>query len=110
MTPVDGSADLEIPKSAVSKYKPVDILGWIASASTAIVGGLALIDAVPSVVVAVVAAIGVIATKLLAYATTKKVTPWEDVVSKVTPTGKVISGPADVNNITGQQVEMPQAA
>jgi hypothetical protein len=32
------------------------------------------------------------------------------VVSKITPTGRVISGPADTENKTGDQVEMPKAA
>jgi hypothetical protein len=77
-----------------STSKPVEILGWISAASTALVGALALIDGVPSWVVAVVAAIGVVATKLLSYATTKQVTPWKDVVAKVTPQGQVVAGPA----------------
>lgn len=108
---------LELQQSAVSKSKPVEVLGWIASASTAVVGALALIDGVPSWVVGVVAAIGIVATKLLAYATTKQVTPWEDVVSKATPDGRVVAGPAanevtpDANQIpVGTRLELPQVA
>lgn len=84
----------ELPKRMQSESKPVEILGWIASAATALVGALALIDSIPPVVVAIVAAIGIVATKLLEFATTKKVTPWKDVVAKVTPAGKVVAGPA----------------
>ncbi len=106
-----------LPSYMVSKSKPVEILGWVAAGSTAVVGALALIDGVPSWVVAVVAGIGMISTKLLSYATTKQVTPWEDVVSKVTPTGNVVAGPAanavtsdDVSIPVGQALELPKAA
>lgn len=84
----------ELPERMYSRSKPVEILGWIASGSTALVGALALIDGVPPIVVGIVAAVGVVATKLLSYATTKQVTPWKDVVAKVTPAGKVVAGPA----------------
>lgn len=87
-------SDTQLPQSMQSRSKPVEILGWVASGSTALVGALALIEGVPSWLVGVVAAIGIVATKLLSYATTKQVTPWEDVVAKVTPIGKVVAGPA----------------
>lgn len=100
-----------------STSKPVEVLGWVASAATALVGALALIEGVPSWLVGVVAAIGIVATKLLSYATTKQVTPWEDVVSKVTPGGNVVAGPAaqqvtpDSEDIrVGDVLELPKAA
>lgn len=106
-----------LPTAMMSKSKPVEVLGWVAAASTALVGALALIDGVPSWVVAAVAAVGVVSTKLLSYATTKQVTPWEDVVSKATEDGRVVAGPA-ANEVTpdeteipvGTRLELPQAA
>lgn len=106
-----------LPPTMVSKSKPVEILGWVSAGATALTGALALIDGVPTWVVAVVAAVGVVATKLLSYATTKQVTPWEDVVAKATNDGRVVAGPAanqvtpDAEYIrTGQELELPKAA
>jgi len=96
----------ELPSSMVSQSKPVEVLGWVAAGSTAVVGALALIDGVPSWVVAVVAAVGMVATKMLSYATTKQVTPWKTTVSKVTDDGRVIAGPA-ANEVTADEVSLP---
>jgi hypothetical protein len=89
--------------------KPVEVLGWVAASATALVGVLVLIDGIPPVVITVVAGVGVVATKLLSYATTKKVTPWKAVVSKITPDGRIVAGPAATLD-TGTEVEQPLAA
>lgn len=95
-----------LPQSMVSESKPVEVLGWVSAGSTAVVGALALISGVPSWVVAVVAAIGVVSTKMLSYATTKQVTPWKTTVSKVTDDGRVVAGPA-ANDVTADEVHLP---
>lgn len=93
-----------------SQSKPVEILGWVAAGSTAVVGALALIDGVPSWVVAVVAAIGLVATKLLAYATTKQTVPLETVVAQRNDeTGDIVAGPAATVE-TGRVVDQPVEA
>jgi hypothetical protein len=100
-----------------SMSSPVVIFGWIAASCTALVGALALVPGVPPVVPAVVAAIGFVATSLLGFATKAKVTPWKDVVAKVTPSGRTVAGPAanaatpatmPVN--TGDEVEIYKTA
>lgn len=93
-----------------SQSKPVEVLGWIAAGSTAVVGGLALVDGVPRWVVAVVAAVGVVATKMLSYATTKQTVPVETVVAQRNDeTGDIVAGPAAIVE-TGRVVEQPVEA
>lgn len=106
----DPNHDLELQDSAHSTSSPVMVLASIATVCTVLVGVLPNIPGVPAWVAAVVAGLGAVATALYGLYAKGLVTPWKDVVSKMTPRGKVVSGPADPNNATGQQVELPEAA
>lgn len=83
-----------LPSQMVSKSKPVLVLGAIAAAATAATGVTAAIHGLPNWVAPTVAGIGVVATAIIASLTTGQVTPWADVAAKLTPSGKVVAGPA----------------
>lgn len=86
----------------------ITVFGAVAAGATALVTALALIPGVPSWVTAAVGAVAAVSTAVVGYLTkqsvTEQTTPWEDVAAKVTPTGRVVSGPADPNHPTGASV------
>lgn len=79
-----------------SKSKPVRLLLALAAAAVAAPSALAVIPGVPGWVAAAVGAFGLLLTIALAKFTEDSVTPWEDVAAKVTPTGRVVAGPAAI--------------
>jgi hypothetical protein len=112
-----GADDPEIPPQDHSKSSPVMWLAGIAAVCTVLVTTLASIPQVPPVVTVIIGAIGAAATGLAGIYTKGLVTPWKDVVAKVTPTGRTIAGPA-ANAVTpdsmpvqaGDQVEVYKTA
>lgn len=101
----------------VSETQPAKIItlfGAGAAVCTALVTALATIDGVPPAVVASIGALAAVLTALVGYLTkqsvTAQTTPWEDVAAKVTPAGKVISGPADNARPTGALVALVDAS
>lgn len=94
--------------SGTEPTKLVTVFGAVAAACTALVTALALIDGVPAWLIGVVGAVAAVSTAVAGYLTKQSVTalttPWTDVAAKVTPAGKVISGPADPNHRTGDTV------
>lgn len=91
----------QLTSTQVSGTEPaglVTVFGAIAAGATALVTALALIPGVPSWVVAGVGAVAAVSTAVGGYlaktSVTARTTPWTDVAAKVTPSGKVIAGPA----------------
>lgn len=93
-----------IPARMESDSRPVRLLGAVAATAVAAPSALAVIPGVPGWVAAAVGAFGLLLTIGLAKYTGDSVTPWKDVVAKQTPSGKIVSGPADDNNPTGATV------
>lgn len=94
--------------SSSEPTKAITVFGAVAAGATALVTALAVIEGVPSWVVAVVGAVAAVSTAVVGYLTkqsvTTQTTPWEDVAVKATPSGKLISGPADDKHPTGATV------
>jgi hypothetical protein len=84
----------DLPVQMESRSKPVLVLASIAAGATVLTGGLAVIDGVPSWLVATVALVGAVATAVGGVWTKGQVTPWADVAAKQTPSGKIVFGPA----------------
>ena len=104
----------QLSSTQVSTAMPTRIITWlgiIAGVATALVTALATIDGVPTQVTAVVGAVAAIATAvfgvLTKQAVTAQTTPWVDVAAKVTPSGKMIAGPA-ADQKTGSTVAVTQ--
>lgn len=93
-----------IPARMESESRPVRLLGAVAAVAVAAPSALAVIPGVPGWIAATVGAIGLLLTIGLAKYTGDSVTPWVDVVAKQTPSGKVVSGPADSTHPTGATV------
>jgi hypothetical protein len=78
----------------------VVVFGAVAAGATALVTALAVIPGIPSWLVAAIGAVAVVSTAVGGYlaktSVTARTTPWTDVAAKVTPSGKVIAGPAAV--------------
>lgn len=91
--------------------KAITVFGAVAAGATALVTALALISGVPGWVVASVGAVAAVSTAVVGYLTkqsvTTQTTPWADVAAKVTPSGKVIAGPA-ADQPTGSRVAVSQ--
>jgi hypothetical protein len=77
-----------------SQSKPVRLLLALAATAVAAPSALAVIPGVPGWIAAAVGAFGLLLTIALAKYTEDSVTPWADVAAKVTPTGRVVAGPA----------------
>lgn len=90
----------------VSESKPVRLLGAIGAAATAAVTALAVIPGVPAWIPAAVGVVGLVLTVFVGKYTENRTVPWEDVAAKVTPTGRLISGPADEHHPTGASVAL----
>lgn len=106
----------EISSTQVSSAMPTQIITWlgiIAGVATALVTALATIDGVPTAVTAAVGAIAAVSTAVFGVLTkqsvTRQTTPWTDVAAKVTPSGRIISGPADPDRPTGASVALVDA-
>ena len=91
----------QLPSTQVSTDEPtklVTVFGAVAAGATALVTALALVPGVPPVVFGIVGAVAAVSTAIAGYLTkrsvTSAVTPWADVAAKVTPSGKVVAGPA----------------
>lgn len=84
-----------LPPRMVSESKPVRALAYVAAASIVLASGLPPLtpDAFDWIGPAV-GLIGLVATALLGVRTEAKVTPWEDVAAKQTPSGAIVAGPA----------------
>lgn len=100
--------------SQVSISEPaslVSVFGALAAGATAAVTALAVIDGVPKWLTAAVGVVAAISTAVFGFLTkqsvTARTTPWTDVAAKVTPTGKVIAGPA-AEQPTGTTVAVVQ--
>jgi hypothetical protein len=87
-------SDTTLPAEAVSDSNPVIWLASVAAACTVLVAALANIPGVPGWVVGAVGAVGAVATAVGGVLAKARVTPWKDVVAKVTPLGKTVAGPA----------------
>lgn len=94
----------QLRSSQESESKPVRVLGATAAALLAIVAGLAVIPGVPGWVPAAVGVAGLGLTVWHTSYTGNQVTPWQDVAAKRTPTGRIVSGPADKDHPTGASV------
>lgn len=93
----------QLTSTQVSTAEPtrlVTVFGATAAGATALVTALALIPGVPAWVFGVVGAVAAVSTAVGGYlakrSVTAQTTPWADVAAKVTPSGKVIAGPAAV--------------
>jgi hypothetical protein len=85
----------QIPERMVSESKPVRALAYVAAASVVLAGGLPpLTPDQFDWIGPAVGLVGLVATALLAVRTEGKVTPWEDVAAKQTPSGAIVAGPA----------------
>lgn len=97
--------------SIAEPTKAITVFGAVAAGATALVTALAVIEGVPSWVVAAVGAVAAVSTAVVGYLTkqsvTTQTTPWTDVAAKVTPSGKVIAGPA-AEQRTGSTVAVVQ--
>lgn len=86
----------------------VTIFGATAAGATALVTALALIPGVPAWVFGALGAVAAVSTAVGGYLTkqsvTERTTPWQDVAAKVTPHGRIVSGPADPHHPTGSAV------
>lgn len=107
----------QLTSSQVSGTEPtraITVFGAIAAGATALVTALALIDGVPSWVLGTVGAAAAVSTAVVGFLTkqsvTARTTPWEDVAAKVTPSGKLVSGPADTERPTGASVALVDGA
>jgi hypothetical protein len=98
-----------IPAQQHSRSKPVRILSSIAAVCVAAVGVLGTMSSqgvqVPTWLMAGVGAVGILLPIAIGEYTKGQVTPWEDVVEKVTPSGQVIAGPASDQHETGTVVK-----
>lgn len=89
------SNNTELPSRMASESKPVRGLLAVAAASTVLAAGLPILT--PSHldwIGPAVGLVGLVITAGVAKFTEDKVTPWQDVAAKVTPTGRVVAGPA----------------
>jgi hypothetical protein len=95
----------------VSRSKPVRWLTATAAAATALAGGLPLLtpDRYDWIGPAL-ALLGVVITVGVGKYTEDNTTPWADVAAKVTPTGRIVSGPADKERPTGAGVDLVSPA
>lgn len=85
----------QIPERMVSESKPVRALAYVAAASVVLAGGLPpLTPDQFDWIGPAVGLVGLVATALLAVRTEGRVTPWEDVAAKRTPSGAIVAGPA----------------
>lgn len=102
------SNNTELPARMVSESKPVRMLAAMAATAVAAPSALAVIPGVPGWVAAAVGAFGLLLTVGLAKFTEDSVTPWKDVVSKLTPSGAVVAGPASLQPTGTAVVETPK--
>lgn len=106
----------QLSSTQVSGDEPtqlITVFGAVAAGATALVTALALIPGVPPWAFGVVGAVAAVCTAITGYLTkrsvTRQTTPWQDVAAKVTPHGKIISGPADTERPTGALVALVDA-
>lgn len=85
----------QLTTSQASASKPVRALYAVAAGATAVSAGLPLLtpDRFDWIGPAL-GLLGVVITVAMGKYTEGTVTPWEDVAAKLTPSGKVIAGPA----------------
>lgn len=90
-----------------SKSKPVLVTFSILAGAQVLTGGAALADAIPKNVVGLLVLTTAAVQAGMTFYVQGQVTPWADVVSKVTPEGDVIAGPA-ADQATGTIVPRPE--
>lgn len=85
----------QLTSSQASESKPVRVLYAVAAGATAVAAGLPLLT--PNRldwIGPALGLLGVVITVAMGKFTEGIVTPWYDVAAKVTPSGRVIAGPA----------------
>lgn len=98
-----------IAPSQVSKSRPVLITFSVLAGAQVLTGGAALADVLPKDVVGLlILAVAAVQAGMTFYVQ-GQVTPWSDVVSKRTPDGQVIAGPA-AEAPTGSLIPDPDPA
>lgn len=100
------SNNTELPARMTSRSKPVRVLGSVAAGSAALAGGLPMLtpDRYDWIGPAF-GLLGIVLSVALTKWTEDQTTPWDDVAAKVTPSGKVVAGPAS-SIPTGATVEV----
>ena len=98
---------MSLAPEQVSKSKPVLVTFSILAGAQVLTGGAALADVLPANVVGLLILAVASVQAGMTFWVQGQVTPWADVVSKRTPAGQVIAGPA-ADQETGTVVPQPE--